>query len=124
VFIGNCQSKLPCAGQIQLSGRWFSSAAIDEVASTCRAFPALSRSEIAATLCEHLDWKSPNGKSKLKSCISALDKLEAMGLASPPPMVPFRPRRKPAPVWTAASEPGPELTESAGDWEPVSVVPV
>jgi len=34
------------------------------------------------TICEHLDWVTPTGRYKEKSCASALRRLEALGLAA------------------------------------------
>ena len=33
-----------------------------------REFKQLSRSELAATVCENLPWKAPNGKLKVNGC--------------------------------------------------------
>jgi len=42
-------------------------------------FPGLSRSELTATLCEHLEWLTPAGHPKLQACAKLLARLEAAG---------------------------------------------
>ena len=42
-------------------------------------FPGLSRSELTATLCEHLDWLTPAGRPKIDACTKLLARLEAAG---------------------------------------------
>jgi len=67
------------------SGRKFTSKQLAEVQETVRAFPKLSRKELAHTVCEHLNWRTPNGKNKVESCLAMLEKLEAQGVVCLPP---------------------------------------
>lgn len=67
-----------------LCGRWFSSEELDDIIETTRLFPALSRYELAKTLCENLDWTAPNGRLKVDSCLSLLQKLEDQAVITPP----------------------------------------
>ena len=66
------------------SGRRFTRKQLAHVQQTVEQFPNLSRSELAHTLCEHLRWKTPNGKNKVESCLTLLEKLEAQGVVSLP----------------------------------------
>src|SRR5262245_58512300 len=66
------------------SGRRFTRKQLAQVQETVERFPKLSRTELAHTLCEHLDWKTPNGKNKIESCLTLLEKLEALGMVSLP----------------------------------------
>src|ERR1700674_6056274 len=66
------------------SGRRFTRRQLAQVQETVDCFPQLSRAELARTLCEHLNWKTPNGKAKVESCLSLLEKLEAQGVVSLP----------------------------------------
>lgn len=66
------------------SGRRFTRRQLAQVQETVQQFPHLSRAELARTLCEHLDWKTPNGKAKVESCLMMLEKLEAQGVVSLP----------------------------------------
>src|ERR671922_829641 len=66
------------------SGRRFTRRQLARVQETVQQFPKLSRTELAHTLCEHLNWKTPNGKNKVESCLTLLEKLEAQGVVSLP----------------------------------------
>ena len=66
------------------SGRRFTRKQITSVQQTVKAFPALSRRELAHTVCEHLQWHTPNGKNKIQSCLGMLEDLEALGILSLP----------------------------------------
>jgi hypothetical protein len=66
------------------SGRRFTRRQLAQVQETVERFPQLSRAELARTLCEHLNWKTPNGKAKVESCLTLLEKLEAQGVLSLP----------------------------------------
>ena len=66
------------------SGRRFTRKQLARVQETVEQFPNLSRTELARTLCEHLNWKTPNGKDKVESCLTLLEKLEAQGVVSLP----------------------------------------
>lgn len=52
----------------------------------------LSRTELAATVCEWLDWVRPNGRLKTRECCELLEQLEARGLLALPPRRAGRPR--------------------------------
>jgi hypothetical protein len=73
-----------------LSGRNFSSKEISLIQEMVEPIKNLSRSEIALTICENLNWKNPKGSLKLDSCAKALDKLEEMGYLN----IPKRQQRK------------------------------
>jgi hypothetical protein len=51
-------------------------ALIGEVVSSCRG---VSRSELAHTVCELLDWRRANGRLKSRECFALLEQLEALG---------------------------------------------
>ncbi len=58
-------------------------AVMQTMAYRCRR---LSRAEIAATICEVLSWKAPNGHLKVEACRELLGKLEVAGLVELPPL--------------------------------------
>jgi len=66
------------------NGRRFTRKQLAQVQETVERFPKLTRAELARTVCEHLDWKTPNGKHKVESCLTLLEKLEAQGVVSLP----------------------------------------
>lgn len=66
------------------SGRRFTRRQLARVQETVAQFKHLTRTELARTLCEHLNWKTPNGKDKVKSCLTLLEALEAHGVVRLP----------------------------------------
>lgn len=71
-------SKSP-AHPVVLCGRAFVPQELDQIQQTVRLFPRLSRTELAKTLCEHLDWVTPTGRYKISSCRQLLDTLARQG---------------------------------------------
>ncbi len=69
---------------VLLSGRYFTAREIYEIQETVRMFPKLSRAELAKTICENLDWVTPNGEYKIASCLQLLNKFEEQGLFALP----------------------------------------
>jgi hypothetical protein len=65
-------------------GRRFTRKQLARVQETVERFKHLTRTELARTLCEHLNWKTPNGKGKVESCLTLLEALEAHGIVSLP----------------------------------------
>ena len=66
-------------------GREFSTQEIEQIRETVTWLPGLARRELAATVCEHLDWHSASGTPKAHACEKLLEKLEAAGLIGLPP---------------------------------------
>lgn len=67
------------------SGRRFSPEDIELIKWTRKKYPQLSRKELASTVCEFLDWKTPAGRVKSKQCADFLVKLEEEGIIKLPP---------------------------------------
>jgi len=67
------------------SGRRFTRRQLAGVQETVEAFSNLSRSELALTVCEHLDWRTPSGSLKIQSSLTLLEALEEYGVISLPP---------------------------------------
>lgn len=70
------------------SGRLFSAEEIAAIRTTAAWLPGLARKELAATLCEHLDWDTLTGTPKLRACGEQLGRLEVAGLLEPPAVRP------------------------------------
>ena len=68
-----------------IGDRLFTAEDLALIKGTTRQFKWLSRRELAATLCENLPWKAPNGKLKMAACRLLLEGLEAAGLIELPP---------------------------------------
>jgi hypothetical protein len=68
------------SGSIFQSGREVSRQQLDEIQETVGLFKNLSRTELAATICEHLGWVTVSGSNKLDTCMKLLGKMERKGL--------------------------------------------
>ncbi|MCK5805933.1 MAG: IS4 family transposase [Lentisphaeria bacterium] len=67
------------------SGRRFTRKQLAGVQETVEIFSNLSRSELALTVCEHLDWRTPRGSLKIQSSLTLLEALEEYGVITLPP---------------------------------------
>jgi hypothetical protein len=66
------------------AGREFSAEEIGEIRKMVAWLPGLARKELAATVCEHLQWHTAAGTAKLQACQKLLERLEAAGLLELP----------------------------------------
>ena len=92
---------------------------IRETVATCRG---LSRSELALTISEHLEWRTASGSLKLDACAKLLERLELQGLVKLPAKQESLRRsvRKP-PVLTERTTAGAPLEGIIGELGPVQV---
>ncbi len=102
-------------------GRRFTRRQIAAIQQTVATFPALSRQELAETICEHLNWHTPTGGNRVKAALGLLEQLEQAGILTLPPkstqhMRPG-PRQPPAP--TPRSDPQPRIGTSLPDLQPL-----
>jgi len=67
------------------SGRNFTSEDIELIKWTRKKYSHLSRKELAATVCEFLNWTTPAGRSKTPQCVAFLQKLEESEIIELPP---------------------------------------
>ena len=65
-------------------GREFSTQEIRKIRETVAWLPGLARGELAATVCEHLDWHTAAGTPKIQACQKLLERLEAAGVVELP----------------------------------------
>lgn len=102
------------------SGRRFTRKQLVLVQKVVAMFGNLSRKELAQTLCEHLQWTSPNGKNKINSCLTLLDGLEAEGVIALPAKrsVKMTARRIPA---FAQHPPTPAINGSLASLTPITL---
>ncbi len=93
---------------ILMCGREFTKQELEDLGETVKLCKNLSVFELAQTICEHLDWKTPSGKLKWESAEQLLDKLAVRGWITLPPRqlkqrLPKKPvvwdRRTDAPDW-------------------------
>lgn len=106
-----------------LCGRVISAPELADIVETVAACSGLSRSELALTIAEHLEWRSASGSLKLDACVKLLEKLELQGLVRlPEKQASSRGGRKP-PLQTARTEAGEPVEGSVGELGPVCVLP-
>ena len=87
-------------------GRRFTRKQLSEIQQTVHSFPALSRHELAQTICEHLRWYTPNGVNRVNACQTVLKELEQLGVVRLPEKIACKRRRTEKPiVWTQHSAP-------------------
>ena len=67
------------------SGRRFTRRQIADVQLTVQTFPALSRQELAQTLCEHLRWRTAKGGNRVAAALHLLEELERASVLTLPP---------------------------------------
>ena len=91
------------------------------IQETTRAFPALSRRELAHTICEHLKWRTPAGKHQIQSCLGMLESLEALGIVTLPEKDKRKKYSQKPITHTARSEPQPLIDSPLDQLAPISV---
>lgn len=114
-------SSTPAVSTFTFCGRTFSANEVDlmrQIASDCSA---LGTTEIARTVCELLDWKRPTGRLKNHECRQLLERLAVEGRLQLPALRNVGPRGPRRIAWTSASNPQPEITGSAGDYDPLTL---
>lgn len=102
--------------------RQFSEEDLELIRWMTEQFPALSRQELANTLCENLPWKAPNGRLRLHSCLALLEKLGEAGIIEIPAKRELAAYR----TSTMRGDPLPhiEITARLARLRPVTVEPV
>jgi hypothetical protein len=114
---------LPLA-PLAFCGRRFSISELEMMRDVVSECSALNLTEISRTLCELLDWRRPNGKLKNHECRLLLERRRDQGVVSLPAVQPLG-GRGPRPVRvTRRSDPQPEITGSAGQFQPLSLTVV
>lgn len=105
-------------------GRVITTEELADIRETVATCSGLSRSELALTIGEHLEWYSATGSLKLDACVKLLEKLETQGVLS-------LPEKQLSSGWgqkhipqTNQTEAGELLEGSVGNLGPFSLVPV
>ena len=68
-----------------IGDRVFTADDLTLVMTIVEEFGMLSRRELAATICENLPWKAPNGRLKVNGCRLLLEEMDDIGLIALPP---------------------------------------
>lgn len=113
--------RAPIPPILSFCGRNFSADEIDLMRQIAADCSALGRTEIARTVCELLDWKRPTGRLKYHECRQLLERLEDEGRLHLPALRKVGPRGPRRTAWTPASDPQPEITGAARDFEPLTL---
>jgi len=108
-------------GSIIQCGREITGEELDEIQDTVRLFPALSRWELAQTICEHLGWLTASGGYKTDACLKLLRRLEEKACLRLPLKRKISPQRHAPIVLTPKTRPKADIKGSVGDVGPVRV---
>lgn len=112
----------PAASGVAHCGRHFEAAEVDLIVDVVVRFGRLSRTELAATVCELLDWQREHGGLKTRECLDLLEKLEARGLITLPARRQGRPRNRQTTVpHTERGQPQAPLVADVGEVMPVEL---
>ena len=102
-------------------GRRFTRRQIAEVQQMVATFPALSRKELAQTICEHLHWHTPSGGNRVQAALGLLEQLEQAGILRLPPKRTqnMRSGSRQAVVPTRRSAPQPRIETGLRELQPL-----
>lgn len=82
------------AAAVRFCGQAISHAELALIGQCVARYPQLSREELAATVCEWLDWRRASGALKTRECRDLLQALNAQSLLTLPALRTGRPRGK------------------------------
>ena len=100
-------------------GRRFTRRQIADIQQTVATFPALSRKELAQTICEHLHWRTPTGGNRVAAALGLLERLERAGILTlPAKRARNRRPRKPVAL-TPRTAPQPRIEDRLRDLLPL-----
>ena len=102
-------------------GRRLTRRQIADVQETVALLPALSRNELAKTICEHLSWTTPKGDYRVSACLRTLESLEELGILTLPAKRNTASRPLRAIEHTERSDPGSEIAGGLAELEPLSL---
>ena len=103
-------------------GRRFTRKQLSEIQRTVHSFPALSRHELAQTICEHLQWYTPNGDNRVNACLTVLKNLEQLNVVRLPEKIACKRRGAEKPiVWTQRSEPQADINCELAQLPPIEL---
>jgi len=106
--------------KILISGREFAQKEIENAIETVKLFPNLSRTELAKTLCVHLEWYTPSGNYKKHSARKLLEKLKDDGLVELPELINTNPNPGLKPIEiTSRTDKQKQLQGTVSDYSPI-----
>jgi len=101
--------------EVMQCGREVSGEEIAQIRETVETFCLLSRTELIATVCEHMEWHSASGTNKVGACEKLLEKLESQGLLRLPEKRSSSSWKPREPAITERTAPAPEINGSIKD---------
>ena len=104
-------------------GRRFTRRQITAIQQTVARFPALSRQELAETICEQLNWRTAAGGNRVAAALGLLEQLEQGGILTLPPKRTenMRPGPRQPLAATSRSAPQPLIATSLRDLQPLGL---
>ena len=111
-------------GDLVNCGRAITAEELADIRETVAICSGLSRTELALTIGEHLEWRSATGSLKQDACLKLLEKLEAQGLLKLPAKQAATKKARTPPLLTERTAEVDLLQGSVGDFGPVRVAPV
>ena len=102
-------------------GRRLTRRQIADIQETVALFPNDTRNELAKTICEHLNWRTPKGDYRVSACLRTLERLEGFGILTLPEKRDNGSGALPTIRHTAASDPQPGIACDLSALEPLSL---
>lgn len=102
-------------------GRKFNKYQLIEIQKTTTIFAKLSRRELAHTICEQFEWRTPRGTDKIQTCLNALEAMESCGIISLPAKIERKSGLQKEIIWTEASDEPIQIACSVKELMPISL---
>jgi hypothetical protein len=102
-------------------GRRFTREQIVDIQRTVKILAALSRRELAHTICEHLQWVTPKGIHRIQTCLNVLEEMELLGILTLPEVQQRKKRKQKEIQWTNRTEEQPLINSKLDDLLPISL---
>lgn len=102
-------------------GRTLRKQQITDIQTTVKNFPALSRRELAHTICEHLKWTTPRGIDKIQTCLNAMDEMELRGIISLPSKIKQKKKVQKKIQWSDRTNEAPLIDCALNELMPISL---
>lgn len=94
---------------------------LEEIQETVKLFKGLRRSELAETICEHLEWYTASGSRKVDACMKLLEKLQARGALKLPSKREQAKGKREGIFFTGRTEPHVDIVERLRDVKPIGL---
>jgi hypothetical protein len=107
---------------ITFTGRHFTPEDVELIQEVVDMCSGLSRTELARTLCDLLEWYRPNGETKVWECKDLLEKLDEKGVVQLPQLRTSKPRGTTTRVpVTERGDEKPPIEGTVRDFAPISL---